>query len=378
MTLSTLGPGTLIVDGEQIYGQDETCSDIMGFILGGVTVPSVALDLEAGKPYKIQIKTCPPDGTGEDMTIMEGMNGFRLGCMAASKHDKDILTEAVKLAEAADYAVVFTGHDPAWETECQDQHSFELPKNGSQDRLVSAVAASNPNTIVVNSTGVAVAMPWLSEIQGLVQTWFPGQEAGNAIADILTGTQNPEGRLTCSFPKQIEDCAAHGNFPGEYTGRQLHVEYAEGVFVGYRHFDRLTPDKVNFPFGFGLSYTTFDFNNLAVQESGTSVDEFNVSISVSNTGNVKGATPVQVYVGNEKESNENPIKVLAGFQKVSLDVGESKDVSVPVHVRDIASWNEKDHQWVVEEGSYRFSIGKSAADLLASKTVKVAARTFAP
>ncbi|KAH7006953.1 thermostable beta-glucosidase B [Ilyonectria destructans] len=376
-TLTGLGPSKVTINGETLYEQKDNSSDPMGFLLGGVAAPIVKLNLEAGKEYKIFITSAPPaPQDGQDLGILEGKTGVRFDHMSAAEHDKDILTEAVELAKAADYAIVFTGHETFWETEGQDQQSFNLPKDGSQDRLIAGVAAVNSNTIVVNSTGVAVAMPWLDQIKSLVQAWFPGQEAGNSIADILTGTQTPEGHLTATFPKRIEDCPAYGNFPGEYTGRQLTVKYAEGVFVGYRHFDRLSADKVNFPFGFGLSYTTFDYSGLAVKE--TAADQWTVSVNVSNTGSVKGAIAVQVYVGNTKTSPENPVKVLASFKKVTLEPGSNATVELPVQGRDISFWSEEKQQWVLEGGEYNFSVAKSAADLVATTTVKVAGQTYAP
>ncbi|KAH7333501.1 thermostable beta-glucosidase B [Rhexocercosporidium sp. MPI-PUGE-AT-0058] len=373
LTLSSLGPAQLVINENTIYEQKDNCSDPMGFVFGGVVVPRIRFDAEAGNQYMIQIKASPTVAVeDEKLGTLEGQVGVRLGFMVASDHDKDILTEAVELAKAADYAIVFTGHEPSWETECQDQASFNLPKEGSQDRLVADVAAVNPNTIVVNSTGVAIALPWLGQVRGLLQTWFPGQEAGNAIADVLSGAQNPEGHLTCTFPKRLEDCPAHGNFPGEYVNHKLRVKYAEGVFVGYRHFDRLPADKVNFPFGFGLSYTTFGYSNLAVRDA--SADEYLVSVKVSNTGTIRGATAVQVYVGSAKQNPENPIKVLAGFKKLTLEAGVSSTVEVPVTARDIAFWSEKENKWVVEAGVYKFSIGKSAGELVATTRVVINSR----
>ena len=378
LTLSGLGPSRLLVDGKVAYEQKENCKDFMGFLLGGVAVPLVKLPLQAGTPYQLQVRSVPPKPVeGEDaIPLFLSLPGVRLGVMSATEHDKDILPEAVELAKAADVAIVFTGHDPDWETEGQDQLSFNLPKDGSQDRLVAAVAAANPSTIVVNSTGVAVAMPWLGEIQALVQTWFPGQEAGNAIADVLTGARNPEGHLTCTFPKRIEDSPAHGNFPGTYTNGKLKVTYAEGVFIGYRHYDRLSAEKVNFPFGFGLSYTSFSFSDLAV--SATSADEYSVQVTVSNTGTVKGATAVQIYVGSAVPTSENPVKALASFKKVALQSGESATVELPVKLQDIASWDEKRRQWVVKAGDYAFSVGMNARDLVLSTDVSIAAKTYSP
>ncbi|EOO01315.1 putative thermostable beta-glucosidase b protein [Phaeoacremonium minimum UCRPA7] len=377
-TLSGLGPSQLLIDGRIVFEQKENCSDSMGFILGGVVVPRLDISLEAGKQYKIEVISQPPMPIeGVDLGILEGKVGVRLGWVSGPKHDIDYLTDALDAAKAADYAIIFTGHEPSWETEGQDQASFNLPKEGSQDRLVASVADINPNTIVVNSTGVAVAMPWLDQVKAVLQTWFPGQEAGNAITDVLTGTQNPEGHLTCTFPKRLEDCPAHGNFPGTYEGRQLTVKYEEGVFIGYRHFDRLPADKVSFPFGFGLSYTTFGFSDLSVHEAGAD-GEYVASVNVSNTGGVKGAIAVQLYVGSTKRQPENPVKALVSFKKVTLEPGASVTAELPVRARDFAFWSEKDSRWFVDEGEYNFSIGKNAAELVASQTVKIGAQTWAP
>jgi beta-glucosidase len=377
LTLSSLGPSQLVINDSTIYQQTDNCSDPMGFLFGGVPVPRLSFDGEAGKQYKIHIKTSPPIVVeDEEVGILAGQIGLRLGLVLASDHDKDVLTEAIELAKAADYAIVFTGHEPEWETEGQDQAGFNLPKDGSQDRLVEGIAAANPNTIVVNSTGVAVALPWLDQVRGLLQTWFPGQEAGNSIADVISGAQNPEGHLTCTFPKRLEDCPAYGNFPGEYINRKLRVKYAEGVFVGYRHFDRLPADKVNFPFGFGLSYTSFAYSDIAIRE--VPEDEYLVSVSVSNTGAVKGATAVQVYVGNASQKPEDPVKVLAGFKKVTLEAGASATIEVPVKARDFAFWSEEERKWVVDAGVYNFSVGRNAGELVATTGVEVLARNFAP
>lgn len=215
MTLTGLGPSKVHINGEVVYEQKDSISDPMGFLLGGVSAPLVEYSMEAGQQYEILVTSSPPIAhEGEDLGILEGKVGVRLDYMSKGEHDKDLLGEAVALAKKADYALVFTGHTTSWETEGQDQLSFNLPKDGSQDRLIAGVAAANTHTVVINSTGVAIAMPWLNKISGLLQTWFPGQEAGNSIVDVLTGKVNAEGALTCSFPKELTSAPAYGNFPG--------------------------------------------------------------------------------------------------------------------------------------------------------------------
>ncbi|KAM0305364.1 hypothetical protein ACHAPM_001744 [Fusarium culmorum] len=375
-TVSGLGPSKLAIDDKVVFEQKENCRDAMGFLFGGVNPPEFKISLEAGRKYKLAMYTSPPvPKEGVDIGILEGRCGLRVGYMSEAEHDRDLLSEAIDVAKDADYAIVFTGHEPFWETEGQDQVSFNLPKDGSQDRLIAKVAEANPNTIVVNSTGVAIAMPWLDEIQGFVQTWFPGQECGNSIADVLTGAQTPEGHLTCTFPKRIEDCPAYGNFPGKHVDGELRVTYSEGVFIGYRYFDCLSADKVNFPFGFGLSYTTFDYSDLEVKESG---DDYIASVKVSNTGKVTGAIAVQVYVGAAETRKGDPMKQLAAFAKVTLKPGESTKVDVPVRTRDFAFFDESVQKWVVNGGEYKFMIGRSAGDIALESKVTVGDKSFKP
>ncbi|KAF5023135.1 hypothetical protein F66182_4830 [Fusarium sp. NRRL 66182] len=375
-TVSGLGPSQLVIDDKTVYEQKDNCNDAMGFLFGGVPVPEFKVKFEAGRKYKLFLKTQPPTPENDqDLGIFEGRCGLQVGYMSESEHDADLLSEAVEAAKNADYVVIFTGHEPFWETEGQDQASFNLPKDGSQDRLISKVAEVNPNTIMVNSTGVAVAMPWLDQIQGLVQTWFPGQEAGHSIADVLTGAQTPEGHLTCTFPKKLEDCPAYGNFPGEYVNGKLKVTYGEGVFIGYRYFDCLSADKVNFPFGFGLSYTTFDYSDLQVKESG---DGYAASVNVTNTGDVVGAIAVQVYVGAAQAVKGDPLKQLAAFDKVTVKPGESTRVELPVRARDFAFFDESVKKWVVKDGEYKFMIGKSARDIVLESSVTVKEQSFNP
>lgn len=332
----------------------------MGFLFGGNPEIEFSYPFTEGTSYDIRIESQPP-GKGDDDFggILAGMPGFRMGFMYAKEHDEDLVSQAVELAKECDYAIVFTGHTPVWETEGQDQVSFHLPnQHRSQDKLVEAVAAANKNTIVVNSTGVAVAMDWLPKVSAVVQAWFPGQEAGNAIADIISGAVNPSGRLPISWPKHLEDCPAHGNFPGTKKDGQLTVKYEEGVFVGYRHYDRISQDKVQFPFGFGLSYTTFSLKDAQVSQAANG--KFTAGVTISNTGKQAGAVVSQLYVGRRTPSSEHPVKTLVAFKKVFLEPGMEKKVTFSVDLKDFAYFDEASSKWKVDQGRYNFSFGQSA------------------
>ncbi|KAK1981481.1 glycoside hydrolase superfamily [Colletotrichum cereale] len=379
MACSGIGPTQVWVDDEVVFEQKGNCADPMGALFLAADEPEIKHAFEAGRTYRLRVHSEPPTGIG--LEILEGRTGVRMGFALASDRDADLRGEAARVAAEADVAIVFTGHDPQWETEGRDQQSFHLPCG--QDALVEAVAAAAPNgnTVVVNSTGVAVAMPWLAEVSALAQAWFPGQECGNAIADVLTGAVNPEGRLPVSFPARVEDAPAHGNFPGvrgSDDGR-LRVDYAEGVFVGYRHYDRLDGAGVlNFPFGHGLSYTTFDYADFRVVRKGddAAADEFEVSVEVANTGPVAGGAAVQIYAGKAERSADTPVKGLVAFDKVRLRPGERQTVRLGVSAKDLASFDEAERLWVVEAGEYTFSLGESAAKTTQTTSVALERITY--
>jgi len=370
MGCTGLGSAHVYINDKLVFDQGGACKDAMGFIFGALSEEEFTYDFKAGTAYRIVIKSNPPSGI-KGLELLNDRPGIRLGFQLAAEHDRQLTPEAVENAKDADYVLIFTGHDPKWETEGQDQASFNLPRAGSQDALIAAVAKVNKNVVVVNSTGVAVAMPWLDDVSGLVQAWFGGQECGNAIADVLTGKVTPEGNLPVSFPRRLEDAPAHGNFPGEYDAQgQLQVEYKEGVFVGYRHYDRADKSAVNFPFGFGLSYTSFDVGGLQV--SAKTKDEFDISVDVSNTGAVEGGVLVQVYAGPTEARQDCPVKQLVAFQKVRLQPGETKkSVKLAAAARDLGYFSEEKGKWVVPKGSYTFYLGRSAAEIVQSVKVDV-------
>lgn len=370
---SGLGPTRVFVDDELVFEQTSNCTDPMGSLFLAAPEEEFRHKFAADKTYRLRICSDPPTKIG--LKILEGRSGVRVGFSLESDHDADLEGEAVRVAQDADLAIVFTGHDPQWETEGRDQDSFHLPRKGTQDSLVSAVAAANSKTVVVNSTGVAIAMPWLDQVAAVVQAWFPGQECGHSIADVLTGAVNPEGRLPVSFPKNIEDAPAYGNFPGEYVNGQLKVTYAEGVFVGYRHYDRLDRTKVNFPFGHGLSYTSFEYGAMSVTKQQAD-NALSIAVNVSNTGGVAGGALVQIYAGRSTPSADHPVKALVAFQKVQLQPGEKKTVQLSVQVRDVAYYDEELKQWVVDAGDYQFSHGVSAAEIVQSVGVQMEKSVF--
>ncbi|TPX14742.1 uncharacterized protein E0L32_005137 [Thyridium curvatum] len=365
---SGLGPTQIFINDEKVWEQTSLISDPMGFLFMSVHEEEHRYSFKAGTTYRIRIRSEPPASV-PGLEILDGRTGVRMGFQVASEHDEELTSEAVQRAKEADYAIVFTGHTPEWESEGQDQLSFNLPRNGSQDALIAAVAAANSNTVVVNATGVAVAMPWLDQIGGLLQTWYPGQECGNAIVDVLSGAVNPEGRLPCSFPKSIEDSPAWGNFPGEKVDGILNVTYEEGVFIGYRHYDRIARDRLNFPFGYGLSYTSFETSGLKAARK--SDDSFAASVTVKNTGGAAGGSLVQLYAGRVDKSEDHPVKSLVAFKKVRLQPGESATVELAVTTRDLGFFDEKAKKWVVPAGKYELISANSAADVVETVQVTV-------
>jgi beta-glucosidase len=210
--------------------------------------------------------------------------------------------------------------------------------------------------VVVLQTGGPVTMPWLDRVAGVLQAWYPGQECGNAIADVLFGAINPAGKLPQTFPQRLEDNPAFINYPGE-NGR---VQYGEGIFVGYRYYDKKEIAPL-FPFGFGLSYTTFHYDNLQLSADTIAPDDqLTVSVDVTNTGERVGQEIVQVYVCDSAASLSRPEKELKGFAKVVLSPGETKTVALTLDKKALAYWDDARHAWVAEAGEFDVLVGSSA------------------
>lgn len=276
-------------------------------------------------------------------------------------HDGADLPAATAAAKAAQVAVVMVGDN---QTEGRDKPNLSL--EGKQDELVRAVAEANPRTVVVVKSGGPVLMPWLAQTPAVLQAWYPGQEDGNAVADVLFGAVNPEGRLPITFPAAEGDVPA--NTPERYPGIGIDAHYSEGIFVGYRHYDAKGL-KPLFPFGFGLSYTSFEHRDLVVRREG---DKVRVSVRVRNTGARAGVETVQVYVGDPGSAAvPEPPSQLQGFAKVVLEPGQVKRVEVVLDGRSFSYWDSERDRWRVAPGEHQVMVGASSRDLLLRASVRL-------
>jgi len=268
-------------------------------------------------------------------------------------------SEAVRLASRTDAAVVCVGFNPETEREGADR-TFELPKE--QEELIREVARVNKRTIVVLTAGGNVAMAgWLNDVSGLLHTWYPGQEGGTALAEILFGDVNPSGKLPASFEKRWEDNATFHSYYDDDKDKR--VEYKEGVFLGYRHFDKSGIEPL-FPFGFGLSYTTFAYRNLTVTPDKISAGQkVTVTFEVTNTGKRTGAEVAQVYVSDVESSLPRPVKELKAFNKVWLKPGETKTLSFHLDQSALSFYDPKKNAWVAEPGEFEVLVGSSSRDI---------------
>ncbi len=283
------------------------------------------------------------------------LRGFRLGYLPPVA--EDAIERAAALAARSDVALLFVGLNGDWEGEGHDRPDMELV--GQQVALIEQVAAANPNTVVVLQTGSPIAMPWLNKVAGVIQAWYPGQECGNAIADVLFGTVNPSGKLSQTFPQRLEDNPAYINYPGEH-GR---VRYGEGIFIGYRYYEKKQVVPL-FPFGFGLSYTSFAYGNLHLNRQTITPDEgITLSVDVTNTGKTMGKEVVQVYVRDMQSSVARPTKELKRFTKVALAAGETKTVTFTLDREAFAYWDDAEHAWTAEAGDFEILVGSSSQDI---------------
>jgi beta-glucosidase len=310
----------------------------------GSTEVKVERHLVAGQEYTLTLEYAK----SQDGLIA----AVRPGCLPPLPADG--IERAVALASQSDVALIFAGLSGEWESEGFDRHNIDLV--GQQNELIERVAAANKRTIVVLNTGSPIAMPWLEQVAAVIQAWFPGQECGNAIADVLFGDVNPSGKLPQTFPVRLEDNPAYINYPGE-NGK---VRYGEGLFVGYRYYEKKKIAPL-FPFGFGLSYTTFAYDNLRLSASSIGPEEaLEVQVDVTNTGGRAGKEIVQLYVRDVQSRLHRPDKELKAFAKVELEPGERKTVSLTLGRQSLAYYDDLAQAWVAEAGEFEVLVGSSS------------------
>ncbi len=308
-----------------------------------------------------------------DSAKAAGINvSYAKGYVADGSTDEELIKEAQSTAQKAEVAVVFAGLTDRMESEGVDRIHMGMPKGHNQ--LIEAVCEVQPNTVVVLYNGSPVEMPWVEKPAAILEAYLCGQAAGEATVDILFGDVNPSGHLAETFPKKLSDNPSYLS----YFGENGIANYQEGIFIGYRYYETKKMD-VLFPFGHGLSYTTFKYDNLTLDKS--EMDEggiLTVRVTVTNTGKCVGKVVAQLYVAPEKVEMIRPIRELKAFQKVELQPGESKELCFNLDRRAFAYWNSRIHNWKVESGKFIIQIGNSVKDICAEASVKMNAEPLPP
>lgn len=346
---SGLGRFQLVLDGTQVLDDELVLPPGADLVEGMMTPPQGVhgLELAAGESVDVVLRhdVAPPTSDGPALGTM-----LQLNVEPAHATDDDAIAAAVEQAAAADVAVVVVGTNEEVESEGYDRESLALP--GRQDELVARVAAANPRTVVVVNAGAPVLMPWADDVSAVLLAWFPGQEFGDALADVLLGATEPGGRLPTTWPLDEENLPSGTPVDGV-------VRYDEGLLVGYRNPDR----TARYAFGHGLGYTTWAFESLGVPLTPTSDGPGEIEVTVRNTGSRAGREVVQVYVSRPGSEVERPVRWLVGFAAAVAEPGQSVTVQVPLPSRALAHWDVDTHAWVVEPGTFTLEVGPSSADL---------------
>ncbi|KAG8911925.1 hypothetical protein FRC01_005402 [Tulasnella sp. 417] len=364
--LTVHGRAKLYVDGKLVI--DNWTRQIRGntFLGKGTPEKHGEIDLKAGVAHEIEVEfrniRGPADGDEDESLV--NIPGLRLG--GAEVLPEQSIDEATAIAKDADLAIVVVGLNGDWEAGGYDRTHLELP--GRTNELVAKVAAVNSKTVVINQSGSAVTMPWVDQVAGLVHAWYLGNETGNAIADVLFGKVNPSGKMSMTFPKRLEDVPSYGHFSPQ-NGK---IRYGEDLYVGYKgyHHRNIAP---LFPFGYGLSYTTFKYGEAKVSAPSSSNDfSVTVTVSVTNTGSVAGSEAVQVYVSLPKGQLTHPQQQLKAFKKVqNLAPGKMEEVQFTLDKYAVSYWDDSIHRWRADKGTYTVLVGRSAAEVESETTFEV-------
>ena len=345
-----IGKARLFIDGEELIDNWTETSPGEAFFSFSSDSKRALVNLIEGTTYQLEIR----------YKFEGNFPAIYIGCQAPDK--VNLFDEALEVASAADQVILIVGTNSDWETEGNDRSDFNLPVN--QNHLIGEVLRVNPNTLVVLNTGSPVKMPWADKAEAIMQTWFAGQEFGNALVDIITGEINPSGRLPTSFPKNIEDTPAFNSYPG----KDLQMNYDEKLLVGYRWYDKKNI-KTLFPFGHGLSYTNFEYSDLEVDVRATNMAS--CKFSVRNTGQVAGIETAQCYVSFKTIDDSEPEKTLQGFSKIALNPNDESSIEINLNSRNFSSWNVAKRSWEVRAGSYEILIGSSAENILLQTTINL-------
>lgn len=333
----------------------------------GIRLHSHAEDSSGIKAF---YETCPVEGilrkVGPTVNVTYSAGyGKKMG--------NDVIGRAVEAAKQADVVIIMGGlsREPGFDCEGRDRKNLKLPYQ--QDELIRRVADANPKTIVVLFGTIVEMEDWISKVPAVLQTWFPGMEGGNALANILFGDVNPSGKIPCTFPKVLADSPAHKM--GAYPGKEGTVTYDEGLLVGYRWFDTKQVDP-QFPFGHGLSYTTFKYSDLKLVEgNGGQGPVVTAEFVVENTGNRDGAEVTQLYIHPDNPSLERPFQELKGFKKVFLKSGEKMTVSIPLDLGAFSYYDPSKGAWIAEEGAFTIRVGASSREIALNAPYKLAQTT---
>ena len=351
--LCVYGTGNLYVNDKLIVDNTKKQTQGSAFFGTGTIEEKGCIYLEEGNWYhiKLDFASAPTSKLSGNGVPHFGGGGFRIGGAWSLSMD-DTIAEAVDMAGKVDQVVICAGLNQDWEGEGADRVGMQLP--GRMDEMITRVADTNPRTVVVNQSGTPVEMPWLEKVAGLVQAWYGGNETGNGIADVLFGDVNPAGRSSLTWPKRCEDNPAFYNFRSE-GGRVL---YGEDVYIGYRHYETVRR-QVNIPFGYGLSYTTFELSGPKINRSNSEdiACELLVSVSVTNTGARDGQDVVQVYVHPLSPGIRRPPRELKGFTKIAVKAGSTEIAKVAIPLKYALSyWDEIRESWIIEAGDYAIEV----------------------
>lgn len=374
--LAVQGTGKLYVDGTLLVSNVEDQKPGASFLGSGTVEETGTMELVAGREYRILVQWgCAKTSKLKVPGVVDfGHGGFRFS--ACKKLPDQAMMEAIALARSAEQVVLFAGLSGEWESEGQDRKTMDLPPH--TDELISKVLDANPNAVIAIQSGTPVAMPWIDKANTVIHAWYGGNETGNAIADVIFGEVNPvskpkcvwmkltfqSGKLPLTIPRKLKQNPAYLNFKSE-AGRCL---YGEDVYVGYRYYEKVEVEPL-FPFGHGLSYTSFELSDVDIGES--------VRVKIKNTGDVAGAEVIQVYVAPVAPPIERPEKELKGFTKVFLKAGEEKFAEVELDImRATSYWDEYSGQWCSQAGQYRVLVGTSSAGKFVEGSLEVDLTTY--